>query len=337
MKPRAVGRIFRRAAGRTLQEDMRSALLEMERLLRPGEELSGTDLADLPRALSSGGKRLRPILAFLCYRIGGGRERGILPLMCMLELMHTASLIHDDIVDGALYRRGCPTISSARGNDAAARCGDYLLAQAMAHLRVYRGTVINEELVGVSERMCLGELMQLETRYALGDLTRERYFEQVRAKTAGLIAASCYTGAIAGGLAEAGAARLRTYGEHLGIAFQLRDDLLDFTGDPSFGKLPGQDLRSGVFTLPVIRLAEEGLPAAVRGLLEKRDKDDMEVSQLVAYIKSTDALEYVKTVVLKTCARAAGALAGLPEGLEKDALAGLAEGLCAFADQQGKR
>ena len=120
--------------------------------------------------------------------------------MCMLELMHTASLIHDDVVDDAPLRRGVETIHQTSGRHAAVQSGDFLLARAMEYLHLYRGTGINEALADISLQMCLGEFQQMEHLFHIKAQTQEIYFEQIRRKTAYLLATSCYTGAIAGGL-----------------------------------------------------------------------------------------------------------------------------------------
>jgi len=283
--------------------------------------------SNLKRIISAGGKRLRPILAYLCYRMGGGRETDILPLMCMLELMHTVSLIHDDVVDNAPLRRGQPTINSTCGISAAVRSGDFLLAKSMEYLHVYRGTGINEVLVDVSTQMCLGELMQQKAKFDTNLQTKDTYFLQVHRKTASLIAASCYTGALAGNMPESEAKMLRLYGEKLGIAFQLRDDLLDYSDTQLFGKTTGQDIKSGTFTLPVIMLLENGVPDSVRTLIEKRNKSESEVHWLVNYVKGTGVLRYIEALIKEISYEAVYALQEFPICPEKEALVRLAEEL----------
>ncbi len=319
--------ISKKAPDKKLLGQIQAALFAMEKRLLPFEMHNMSMQSELRRILSSGGKRLRPVLAYLCYRMSGGREREILPLMCMLELMHTASLIHDDVVDGGTLRRGQATINETSGNETAVQCGDFLLAKAMQRLRYYKGTGINEELVNVSTQMCIGELQQLTIRHDPDKQTRQAYFSQIYKKTAALIAASCYTGALAGGMEEDDAARLKEYGENLGIAFQLCDDLLDFSARSGFGKKTGQDIKSGVFTLPVIYLLEKGVPDPIRLLLEKRNKNPEEIQSLTDYVETTDALEYTKTMVCRRSAAAVAALGDFPNSPEKEALVTLAKSL----------
>jgi len=319
-----IGKAVKTPENKALLRDIQTQLGHMQRSL-----LSRTCpepmRSDLRRVITSGGKRLRPTLALLCHRIGGAKKYPVRPLMDMLELMHTASLIHDDVVDGAAARRGAATINATSGVGAAVRSGDLLLAEAMENLRFYKGSGINEALAAASEEMCLGELLGLGTRFA--PIPRKQYFIQIHRKTASLIAASCYSGAVAGGLPEAEAKALETYGENLGVAFQLGDDLLDFSRSRESGKEPGQDLRNGIFTLPALYLLESGIPASVKNLLMKRDRDNGEIGRLIDYVRNSGALDYTKTVIRRKTDDAVGALGDLPESREKTALIELALGL----------
>ncbi|SHI03819.1 heptaprenyl diphosphate synthase [Sporobacter termitidis DSM 10068] len=307
-----------------LLEDIQAELERMRQMLLHMDIPCAPMQSDLERIIASGGKRLRPVLAYLCYRMGSDDRYPIQPLMCMLELMHTASLIHDDVVDNAVLRRGCATINATSGVDAAVQSGDFLLAEAMGYLHFYKGTGINEALVQASTEMCLGELRQLIARYESDYQTREEYFFQIYRKTASLIAASCFTGAVAGGLPESKANMLRVYGEKLGVAFQLCDDLLDFSEKQEFGKKPGQDLQNGIFTLPVLYLLEEEVPAAVKTRFRAKDKDDGDIRWLIDYVRASKALDYTKMVIRQKTAEAVDALRDFPQSKEKAALKELA-------------
>lgn len=208
--------------------------------------------AGLGALVAARGKRLRPTLAYLCWHMAKEPGLDVLPLMLMLELMHTASLIHDDIVDGADTRRGTAALHTLVGERAAVQGADYLLACAMERLHVYRGTGINELLTGVSLEMCLGELWQRDALAGRQAQTEESYFVQIWRKTAALIAAACRAGAIAAGLDVETTRRLGRFGENLGMAFQMRDDLMDFTGQGLCGKPVGLDEKAGLMTLPTL-------------------------------------------------------------------------------------
>ena len=285
-----------------------------------------TDSGELSPGLSrvnhAGGKRLRPLLARLSATYGQRTEFDIVPLMTMLELMHTASLIHDDIVDGASLRRGVPTINSQEGTLAALRSGDYLLSRAMERLKIYRGTGINELLSDVAQEMCLGEFEQRAGLYQLSGLTEEDYCRRVQRKTALLLSASCRTGAIAGGGSESVCNTLADFGLKLGLAFQLQDDLLDCKPDAVTGKPRMQDLRSGVVTLPLLLAARgnEGLTA----LAERRNKTEAELQRLCLAIAESGALEESAEALQRAADAAVAALAPLPNGEVKTAFTALA-------------
>ena len=283
---------------------------------------------DLTRVIKAGGKRLRPVLAMLCYRLAKSGhtdvKADIVPLMCMLELMHTASLVHDDVVDNATVRRGHPTINKTSGSLAAVQSGDYLLAKAMEILGIYKGTGINEELTDVSEQMCLGELEQLKIRYKTDEQNEALYFLQIYRKTASLIAASCYTGALAAGLEASQARALKSYGERLGTAFQLRDDLMDYDDAGVTGKAPGQDLKNGIYTLPILRLLKGGVPYEIGSLLKTKNKKERQIQELIHYIKSTDALGETEILIKQLVNEAVDTLESFPACPEKTALTMLA-------------
>ncbi len=276
------------------------------------------------RIVASGGKRLRPALAWLSWRCAGREAHEILPLMAMLELMHTASLVHDDVVDRAEARRGVPTIHTVLGETGAVHCGDFLLARAMELLHLYRGTGINEALSEVSVEMCLGELAQLKAGQSRSAGSEADYFLQIRRKTAYLLSASCLTGALAGGMTAEEAAPLRSYGLELGVAFQLKDDLLDLTAPAGLGKPQGQDLQKGIFTLPVRYAAAGSSDPALHALLAEPEKTGGDVARLIALIAETGALDRTQQVLEDHSRRAVEALSPLPESPEKQALTELA-------------
>ena len=314
--------IEKRIKGSALYRDLQLTLEQLSDSLSEMAESAGSTMnADLSSMLTSGGKRLRPILSYMCYRMGGSRKRDILPLMCMLELMHTASLIHDDVVDGAQMRRGKQTINSIRGDFAAVQSGDYLLAKAMELLHKYKGTGINEMLADVSYNMTMGEFRQQSMRYKLEEQSVETYYDLIRKKTALLLAASCWCGAVAGGMSTGDAQYLFNYGEKLGVAFQLRDDLIDYSDET--GKLPGQDVRNGMFTLPILTLTERGVPASVVGLLVSREKSDSEVQNLISYVRDSDALLQTEQVIGEKSREAILELECFPHSPEKKALSEL--------------
>ncbi|MEI3338944.1 MAG: polyprenyl synthetase family protein [Eubacterium sp.] len=321
-----------------LYRQMREALAEMEAQLKTLCRSEQIEMAqNLERVVMAGGKRLRPTLAWICHRIGRdteenaangrGRKLEILPLMCMVELMHTASLIHDDVVDDAPLRRGVATIHETSGRLCAVQSGDFLLGRAMEYLHIYRGTGINEALADISTQMCLGEFQQMESLFDTGKQNRDTYYEQIRRKTAYLIATSCYCGGIAGGLSPEQCQALKKYGEQIGIAFQLKDDILDFTGTDVFGKPLGQDLRRGIFTLPILYSFDTNPDKKMEQLAAKQKKNQEEVDTLVNYVSESRGIEHTEFQIRVCSHEAIRALEILPECSEKDALIQMAQTL----------
>lgn len=303
---------------RPLARELGAALEEMSARLLGLCSGAGELEADLRRLLDAGGKHLRPSLAWTCFSVSGGAGE-ILPLMCMLELMHTASLIHDDFIDGASVRRGEATINAKSGGAAAVRAGDYLLSRAMTFLKIYRGSGINEALGEVSQEMCRGELEQRAGLFQVSGMTREKYFSRIRAKTALLMAESCRSGAVAGAAGESTARALWEYGLHLGLAFQLRDDLLDWLPDSGTGKAPMQDLRSGVITLPML-IAAQKQGGELSSLLEKRNRTPEEMQRCAQLVLAGDAIERARAELGAEGEKALAALESLPPSAERSAL-----------------
>lgn len=312
----------------TMFDLMQSAIKEMEAQLKTLCRSEQLEMAsNLERVVMAGGKRLRPSLAWTCHQIGTGEKMEILPLMSMLELMHTASLIHDDVVDDAATRRGVATIHTTSGRHSAVQSGDFLLGRAMEYLHLYRGTGINEALAEISLQMCLGEFQQMENLFDTKRQNLDTYFEQIKRKTAYLIATSCYCGGIAGGLGKAQCEALRIYGEQIGIAFQLKDDILDFTGTKAFGKQNGQDLKRGIFTYPVLYAFKNNPNPEMEALAEKRDKTTEEIDTLLAYIHESKGVEHTEFQIRVASHEAIRALDIIPDGDGKAALIAMAQTL----------
>lgn len=237
-------------------------LMAVEAKMRGNEQGIFPPLAEAFLSLiASGGKRLRPALALLATRLFAPVSAQAVALAAAVETLHTATLVHDDVIDNALIRRGNPTLNASWTSGATVLAGDYLFARAAAfaaetgHVRVI--TLFAETL----KIICEGELRQLAARYRW-DQPKDAYYERIYAKTASLFAAATAGGAMLASAPEDDVQRLRDYGYHLGMAFQIIDDILDFTStDAILGKPAGSDLRQGTVTLPVfyfITLAGDG-------------------------------------------------------------------------------
>jgi octaprenyl-diphosphate synthase len=218
---------------------------------------------------SSGGKRVRPALLILTNHAAGGRGNSehVIRLATVMEMLHTATLVHDDIIDNADLRRNRTTINARFGNHAAVLMGDWLYMSAFEASLRERSLEILDILTKLTRKMTEGELIQLTTIGKV-DLLEDEYFDILRRKTAYLFAGCCEIGAILAGASPDRQKAMREYGMNLGIAFQLADDLLDFTSDAeSLGKAAGADLLEGKMTLPLIKLV--AAKPAYKALLEE--------------------------------------------------------------------
>ncbi len=245
--------------------------------------------------LSSGGKRIRPLLLTLCARLCGYAEREHFLLGCLIEYIHTATLLHDDVVDDADLRRGRQTARKVWGNQISILVGDYLYSKAICRIVDFRNQAINEVLSEACRKMAEGEVLQL---YYNGNpaLTETEYLRIVEHKTAGLIAASCRIGAIIGGASEDTQASLFRFGQHLGIAFQLADDTLDYAANGDrLGKSLGQDLRQGKATLPLLHLLQhcsEEDRRMITDRMETRKVTDGDLLHILALMQEFGSLGY---------------------------------------------
>ncbi len=207
---------------------------------------------------ASGGKRLRPLLVVLCARMNGYQGRDHIALGNIVEYLHAATLLHDDVLDSATIRRGAPSANDNWGNHFAVLGGDFLYTSAFDLLLERFPRDIIRVLSRASLDMIEGEVLQRQWR-GKTDITEETYFEIISLKTASLISASCRAGSLLGGGDPEQAGRLADFGRSLGTAFQVIDDTLDYTADPDkLGKVLGGDLCQGTVTLPLIYLFQEG-------------------------------------------------------------------------------
>src|SRR5918911_1362445 len=244
---------------------------------------------------ASGGKRVRPALTLLSARAAGGdaSRPNVVRMATVMEFLHTATLVHDDIIDNAETRRNRPSINSRFGNQTAVLMGDWLYMSAFETSLQERSLPVLDILTAVTRKMTEGELLQL-TLVGRADVSEEQYFDILRRKTAFLFSACCEIGAILGGGGDEERQALRDYGMNLGTAFQLVDDLLDFTSDEgSLGKAAGADLLEGKVTLPLIHLlAEEPrMKAGVQSVMREGAYGEFTREALVRAAEKSGALE----------------------------------------------
>jgi len=278
--------------------------------------------------LASGGKRLRPMLLLLCARLAGYRGEAHIGLASVVEFIHTATLLHDDVVDSAVLRRGSASANSVWGNEASVLVGDYLFAKSFS-IMVRAGNLrVLEVLSDATTQMAEGEVLQLISTCDL-EMNEERYISVVRSKTAILIAAACQCGGILGNVSAEQERALSELGMALGVAFQFMDDALDYVADESeFGKATGHDLHEGKMTLPLIHALKRSSPeerSRVAEIVEQEDLPESDLAYVLALIDRYDGIDYTRRRAGELVMQAADHLRRFPDGVEKEALFELAE------------
>jgi octaprenyl-diphosphate synthase len=246
---------------------------------------------------SSGGKRLRPSLLLLSAKLAGGGGPAAVQLGAVVEMVHAATLVHDDVIDAAQTRRGRPSTNVKWGNHTCVLAGDWLYMQAFQIALRERNFQILDLLIGLTQMMVEGELIQLE-RIGRIDVTEADCMELVDRKTACLFSVCARLGAVAGGAGGTFQERLGEFAWNLGMAFQLVDDVLDFTSrEVTLGKPVGGDLREGKVTLPLVYALERATPPErrlVENILRQRSYDETPFSQILALLKKYRGVERVK-------------------------------------------
>jgi geranylgeranyl pyrophosphate synthase len=288
-------------------DPLRALMDDVEQLLAEISSGHGPELASSAGAtLAAGGKRLRPLLVFICGE--GAEDRD--PLVragAAVELVHMATLVHDDVVDSASLRRGQPTVFAISGREAATATGDFLFSRALSLLDGDNRAEQVRTLADACLALARGELVQREDAYSRA-VTVERYLERCELKTASLFAAACRLGSLAGGKSGKRAEVLARFGHRVGLAFQLLDDVLDVAGsESSTGKQRGSDLLDGAVTLPLIIASHSDSELAELDLHSVSSREEAE--RVCDRIAATGALE-------ETRKRATGLVSEAKSGLD---------------------
>ncbi|RME43986.1 MAG: polyprenyl synthetase family protein [Caldilineae bacterium] len=277
--------------------------------------------------VDAGGKRLRPLITLLATRFGTPDRQKTIALAAAVEMLHTATLVHDDFIDNSLIRRGHPTLNANWSPGATVLTGDYMFARA-SH---FAAETENVRIIKIfSDTLMIivnGELQQFFNNGHTTPPTREEYFQRIYAKTASLFATAAESGAILAHLPEAHIRALHDYGYHLGMAFQIVDDILDFQGDEArLGKPVANDLRQGIATLPVL-LFLDGQPdhPTILKAVARQHPTEAEIQQVVAEIRASGSIQEAMTEARRFARQAREALSPLPDNLYRQALAGIAE------------
>ncbi len=306
---------------------VRSDLQKVEEELAQQTLSSVQPVAEIGQYLqASGGKRLRPALLLLSSKFCGYEGAAAIRLAAAMELIHTATLVHDDVIDKAETRRGRPSINHRWGNHLSVLAGDWLYMQAFGIALGERNFKILDLLIGLTQAMVEGELLQLN---GLGkaSTTEDEYFDLAYRKTACLFSACLRVGALLGSRSEEEEGALGAYGINLGLAFQLVDDILDFTSsEAKLGKPVGSDLRAGKATLPLIyllrRLRAEEADRVARAF-ERGDFQPAAFSEILELAERSGALTEARQRALELARDAKRCLEGFPESQDKDTLLSL--------------
>lgn len=276
--------------------------------------------------VQSGGKRMRPLLVLLAARACGYEGQAHIALAAMVEFFHTATLLHDDVVDESMLRRGRQTANSIWGSKASILVGDYLFTQSVQLMVNAGNTDVLRLMADTSHQISCGEVRQLANRHN-PSLSFEEYFAVIEAKTALLFAASSSIGAIISQAGKPLEQSLYDYGLHLGNAFQLIDDALDYCSDAqTLGKNVGDDLADGKATLPLLYAYQQGSPEQqhqIKSSLLQGDTNNLQT--ILKALEETKAIEYTRQFAKDEIDRAISALQELPESKYRTALIQLAE------------
>ncbi|MDP6043538.1 MAG: polyprenyl synthetase family protein [Dehalococcoidales bacterium] len=273
----------------------------------------------------SSGKGIRPALTLLAGKFYHYNRQHLLPMAAAVELMHTATLVHDDAIDKSVTRRGKPTIFQIWGGETAILLGDYLFAKAGESVADTQSPRVIKLFSQTLATISSGELSQLCTAFKLKQ-TRQQYFQKIAGKTASLFSLATESGAILSKAPEKSVRALKEYGHNLGIAFQIVDDILDFTStEEKLGKPIGSDLAQGTLTLPAMLLLErypEDNP--ISRLFQNQDRDRQKnIAQTIELIRSSSIDQECYEVAAEYCAKATHSLTELPEDASHRALVNL--------------
>ena len=272
------------------------------------------------------GKQMRPLFVFLTAGVSGEISERTYRGGSMIELLHTASLVHDDVVDDSNFRRGFFSVNAIWKNKIAVLVGDYLLSRGLL-LSVDHGDydllkVVSEAVKEMSE----GELLQISKARTL-DITEDIYYDVIRQKTASLIASCCAVGASSSGASEEEVAKMKSFGLNVGMAFQIKDDLFDY-GSDEIGKPRGIDIKEKKMTLPLIYALGQSSKSEKRGVLKKIKKhsdDNQKVNEVISFVKEKGGIEYATKVMNDYHQKALSDLESFPDSIYKRSLTDLVQ------------
>ncbi|HUI67395.1 MAG TPA: polyprenyl synthetase family protein [Nitrospirota bacterium] len=317
----------------TLQDVLKEYKSDMERMEHRIHESLGTDVPLIQQVskyiLGAGGKRFRPLLHLLSARLCGYREHAAEYILgSVVEYIHTASLLHDDVVDEAKIRRGRSSANSLWGNQASILVGDYLYSKALYHAVRIQNQRVMDVLSETTTTMSEGEVLQL-MQIQNAEITEADYFRLVECKTGVLISASCRLGAIISKAPISQEDALTAYGKKLGLAFQITDDTLDYAADQrQLGKVLGKDLDEGKVTLPLIYLIRKADPEEkehIRSILLADTVSEDDLTYTLGLMEKYGAVDEALSLAQSLSNESKAALAVFPESMPRQALMALAD------------
>lgn len=304
-----------------VQEDLQA----VEALMRDQAKGYHPDLAAaMDLLISAGGKRIRPAMTILIGKMLGAPHDLLIYLATAIEMLHTATLVHDDLIDGALLRRGAPTLNSRWSPGATVLTGDFVFARAAKLASDTDSVPVMKLFARALTIIVNGEIVQLLGSRCMAD--RESYMNRIYAKTASVFETSAQSAALIAGASEETVEAMRQYGYEIGMAFQIIDDILDFTAEQeTMGKPVGSDLRQGIVTLPAIYYVDSHPDAPLAQKLRTGDcLDDEQVDHLIHAIRKSDAIRRSHREAVEHIERGLEQLCTLPAGGERFALEELA-------------
>jgi octaprenyl-diphosphate synthase len=286
-------------------------------------------ISDVTRyVLASGGKRIRPALLILSAQLCNYVGERTYDLSAVIEFIHTATLLHDDVIDNADLRRGNPTVHSLWGNEMAILIGDYLYSKAMSLALADKDYLVMQTVSKVTNEMAKGQVMETLKQRDMG-ITEADYYRIIGLKTASLFAASCTIGAIVGGVSVQQRAQVTAFGYHLGMAFQMADDMLDFVApEATLGKPVHNDLKEGKLTLPIITAIQRATPQesqAIADYLQNETAGTAELQSVIALLHKYETLPFTMAKAQEHVQQAKQALQDFAPSVALDTLLTLAD------------
>jgi heptaprenyl diphosphate synthase component 2 len=312
----------------TFLEPISAELRELELRLH---ETVAADLGPMAQAMehivNAGGKRIRPALLILSAKLGEAKPDDVYNAAMGIEFIHTATLIHDDLIDDAETRRGLATIHAMLGVNPAIIVGDYYFGKGANLLSSIGIPLITKVVSATVMKICMGELQQLTSKRHY-EQPVEAYDSKIERKTATMLSASCYCGAIVAGMDDASQRALERYGRDLGMAFQIADDVLDYTAtEEQLGKPTGADLRQGTVTLPLMyALKDPAVGPALRAVLAREPLGDADCDEVVTLVRGSGGVAAASARAHDFADRARAELAAFPESEARAAL----ESICDY-------